>query len=152
MFPLMCVYVSRYPTDCSPSGSSLHGILQARILERVAVPFSKGSPWPRAQTQVSCIEGRFFTYWATWESYHTSNFLPNLPLPLDGSDGLVAKSYPMDCSPLGFSVQGFSWVKILEWVAISFFRGYFWPRGWTRVLLHGRQILFYWTREAPPTG
>ena len=40
---------------------SLHGILQARILEWVAIPFSEGSSWPRDQTQDSCIAGRFFT-------------------------------------------------------------------------------------------
>ena len=45
----------------------LHGILQARILERVAIPFSRGSSWPRDQTQVSYIAGRFFTIWATRE-------------------------------------------------------------------------------------
>ena len=49
------------PLDCSPPGSSVHGILQARILEWVAIPFSRGSSWPRDQTQVSCIAGRFFT-------------------------------------------------------------------------------------------
>ena len=43
------------PTDCSPSGSSVPGILQARILEWVAMPFSKGSSRPRDQTWVSCI-------------------------------------------------------------------------------------------------
>ena len=43
--------------DYSPAGSSLHGILQARILERVAIPFSRGSSWSRDQTQVSCIAG-----------------------------------------------------------------------------------------------
>ena len=52
------------PQDCSPSGSSVHGILQARILEWVAILFSMGSSWPRDQTQVSCIAGRFFTAWA----------------------------------------------------------------------------------------
>ena len=41
------------------------GILQARILERVAFPFSRGPSQPRNQTQVSCIVGRFFTSWAT---------------------------------------------------------------------------------------
>ena len=46
----------------------LHGILQARILERVAIPFSRGSSWPRDQTQVSYIAGRFFTIWATREA------------------------------------------------------------------------------------
>ena len=46
------------PTDCSPPGSSVHGILQARILEWVAIPFSRGSSWPRDRTQVSHIAGR----------------------------------------------------------------------------------------------
>ena len=43
------------PVDCSLLGSSVHGILQARILEWVAIPFSRGSSQPRYQTQVSCI-------------------------------------------------------------------------------------------------
>ena len=41
--------------------SSVHGILQVRILEWVAIPFSMGSTWPRDWTKVSCIAGRFFT-------------------------------------------------------------------------------------------
>ena len=49
------------PVDCSPPGSSVHGILQAGILERVAIPFSRGSSQPRDQTEVSCIAGRYFT-------------------------------------------------------------------------------------------
>ena len=49
------------PTDCSPPGSSLHGILQAGILEWVAFPFSRESSQPRARAQVSCIAGQFFT-------------------------------------------------------------------------------------------
>ena len=48
------------PMDCSPSGSSIHGILQARILEWVAFPFSRDLPDPEIG-QVSCIAGRFFT-------------------------------------------------------------------------------------------
>ena len=47
--------------DCSLPGSCVHGILQARILEWVAISFSRGSSQPRYQTQVSCIAGRFFT-------------------------------------------------------------------------------------------
>ena len=47
--------------DCSLPGSSAHGILQARILEGVAMPSSRGSSQSRDQTQVSCIAGRFFT-------------------------------------------------------------------------------------------
>ena len=46
--------------DCSPPGSSVHGVLQARILEWVAISFSRGSSLPRDWTQVSCIAGRFF--------------------------------------------------------------------------------------------
>ena len=49
------------PVDYSLPGSSIHGILQARILEWVAIPFSRGSSQPRDQTQVSCIAGGFFT-------------------------------------------------------------------------------------------
>ena len=44
-----------YPMDCSPSGSSLHGIFQTRILEWVAISYSRGSSQPRDQTHVSCI-------------------------------------------------------------------------------------------------
>ena len=47
------------PVDCSPLGSSFHGISQARILEWVVIPFSRGSSQTRDQTQVSCIAGRF---------------------------------------------------------------------------------------------
>ena len=56
------------PMDYSPPGSSVHGILQARILEWVAVPFSRGSSQPRDQTQVSFITGGFFIVWATREA------------------------------------------------------------------------------------
>ena len=52
------------PMDCSPPGSSVHGIFQARILEWAAVPVSRESSQPRNQTQVSYIAG-VFTVWAT---------------------------------------------------------------------------------------
>ena len=55
------------PMDCSLPGSSIHGILQARILEWVATAFSRRSSWPRDWTQVSGIVGRCFTIWATRE-------------------------------------------------------------------------------------
>ena len=59
------------PTDCSLPGSSIHGVLQGRILEWDAMPFSSGSSQPRDRTLVSCTVGRFFTIWAWWESYIT---------------------------------------------------------------------------------
>ena len=49
------------PMDCSLLGSSVHGIFQARVLEWVAISFSRGSPQPRDRTQVSRIAGRHFT-------------------------------------------------------------------------------------------
>ena len=55
------------PTLCDLTGSSGHGILQTRILEWVAIPFSRGSSLPRDRTPVSCIAGMFFTVWATRE-------------------------------------------------------------------------------------
>ena len=54
-------------TLCNPMEHTVHGVLQARILEWVAVPFSSGSSQPRDGTQVFCIVGRFFTSWATRE-------------------------------------------------------------------------------------
>ena len=51
--------------DCSPPGSSVHGISQARVLEWVAISFSRGSSQPRDRTQVSRILGRWFTVWAS---------------------------------------------------------------------------------------
>ena len=61
------------PMDYSPPGSSVHEILQARILEWVAMPSSRGSSRARDWTQVSCIPGRFFTIWATRKAHDTDN-------------------------------------------------------------------------------
>ena len=61
--PTLCDHM-----DYSLPGSSVHGNLQARILELVFTPFSRGSSWPRDQPQVSCITDRFFTVWATREA------------------------------------------------------------------------------------
>ena len=77
----MCVLVGESyltlcnPVDCSLPGSSIRGILQARILEWVAFPFFRGSSRPKDWTQVSCTKGRFFTIWATREAHHLT--LPN---------------------------------------------------------------------------
>ena len=73
------------PMDCSASGSSVHGILQAKILEWFAILFSRGSSWPKDRTfQVSCIAGRFFTIWATRESYLSGKLLISLKGSLKG--------------------------------------------------------------------
>ena len=54
-FPALC-----NPMECSPPGSSVHGILQARILEWVTMPSSRGSSQPRDQARVSHVAGGFF--------------------------------------------------------------------------------------------
>ena len=67
------------PMDCSLSGGSVHGILQVRILQWVAIPCSGRSFWSRDWTQVSCIAGRFFTVWATMEARSPQNLIINDP-------------------------------------------------------------------------
>ena len=55
--------------DCGPPGSSVHGIFQTSILEWVFIPFCRGFSWPRDQTRVSWVKGRFFAIWATGKPY-----------------------------------------------------------------------------------
>ena len=60
---------------CNPNDYTVHGILQARILEGVDFPFSRGSSQPRNGTQVSCIAGRFFTAEPQGKPNYQYNFL-----------------------------------------------------------------------------
>ena len=62
--PTLC-----HPMDCSPPCSSVHGIIQARILEWIAISFSRRSSHPRYWSQVPCIAGRLFTVLTTRESF-----------------------------------------------------------------------------------
>ena len=70
----ICVHDQSCPTlcdsmDCSPPGSSVHGILQARTLEWVAISYPRGSSQPRDWTRVSFVPYRQILYhWATWEA------------------------------------------------------------------------------------
>ena len=63
--------------DCRPPGSSVHGILQTRILEWIAIPFYRGSSWLRDITQFFCIAGRFFTIWATRKAPKKVPYFPS---------------------------------------------------------------------------
>ena len=67
-----CVWLFCDPMDCSPPGSSVHGILQARILEWVAISFSRGYSWPRNRTLIFCIHRQILYHWATWEAPYLS--------------------------------------------------------------------------------
>ena len=132
---------SLWPMDCSPPGSCIHGVLQARILKWVAIPFSRGSSQPRDWTRVSSITGRFLTIWDTKKAY----------------GGEVAQSCltlcnPVDCNLLGFSVHGILQARMLEWVAISLSRGSSRPRDRAQVSRIGGRCFNLWaTREAPPS-
>ena len=81
---------------CTAPGSSMPGILKARILEWVAISFSRGSSQPGDQTWVSCTAGRFFTAWASRE------VLRLLPF----SSGSVAQSCPTLWDPMNRSTPG----------------------------------------------
>ena len=61
---------SLWPRGLQPTGSSVHEIFQARILEWVVISFSRGSSWPRSRTQVSHIVGRRFNLWTTRKPWH----------------------------------------------------------------------------------
>ena len=92
------------PTDCSPPGSSVQGILQARILEWAAISSSRGSSWPRGWTHlscVSCIGRQILYYWVTWEALRVgrrnksvwlSRLIHQVVGPLFGSVSLEAYS------------------------------------------------------------
>ena len=106
------------PVDCSPPGSSVHGIFQAKILEWVAIPFSMVSSQPRDQTLLSYTGSRFFTIWATREALYppTAKSLQSCPTLCD----------PIDGSPPGFPVPGILQARTLEWLAISFSNAWKW--------------------------
>ena len=57
------------PMGCSPPGSSVRGIFQARILEWIAISFSRGSSQPSDRTHISCIDRWILYHWATWEAH-----------------------------------------------------------------------------------
>ena len=111
------------PMDCSPPGSSVHGISQARILEWVTISFSRGSPQPRDRTHISCLAGGYFTA-ETPKKTETETKVAQSCLTLCD---------PMDRSLGGASIHGIFQARVLEWVAISFFRGSSQPRDQTRV-------------------
>ena len=130
------------------SDSSVHGVFQARILEWVTIPFSRGSFQPRDQTQVSCIVSRFFNVWATREAIYMCK--PKNKHMLLSSVWLLNS---MDCSPPGSSVHGILQAGIMEWVAISFSRGPSQPKDQIQVsCLAGGFFIVWATREALYTG
>ena len=98
------------PVDCSPPGSSIHGLLQARILEWVAISFSRVSSWPRDRIRVSRIASRCFNLWTTREAhYHSLNqrrFERSFPSPANNWDGPLKASGFRRCLLVRGQVEG----------------------------------------------
>ena len=109
------------PIDCSPPGSSVHGIFQeARTLEWVAISFPRGSSQPRGRSCISCI-GRWFFFFFFFTTEPPGK-------PTSKVAAAAAKSLqscltlcdPIDGNPPGSAVPGILQARTLEWVAISF--------------------------------
>ena len=129
--------------DCRPPDSSLYGILQAKILEWTAIPFSRGSSRTEAWTWVSCIVGRFFTVWATRAA------IINYVLCLVAQSCLTL-SDPMDRSPPGSSVRGNSPGKNSGGGCHVLLQGSFLTQGSNWGLPHCRQILYHLSHQGSP--
>ena len=134
------------PMDCSPPGLSVHGILQARMLEWVSMPFSRESFWPRDQTgtsDVSCI-GRQILYhcsvtWGALVQINLNIWLLKVKLV---AQWCLTLCDPVDCSLPGSYVHGIFQARTPEWAAISFSRGSSLPKGLNPGLQHCRQTLY----------
>ena len=77
LVPKLCPAL-RYPMDCSPPGSTVHGIPQAKILGSVAISFFRGSSWLRDWTHVSCIGRQILYHWATSKTQHYMNTIKSM--------------------------------------------------------------------------
>ena len=119
-------------TLCDPMNYTVYGILQARILEWVAFPFSRGSSQPRDQTQVSHIIGRFFTSSATREAQEYSGVGS---LSLLQANFLTQKLNQglLHCRQILYQLSHKGSPRILKWVAFPFSSGSSQPRNRTRV-------------------
>ena len=118
--------------ECSPPGSSVHGISQTRILEWVAISFSNGSSQPSDGNPVSWLASGFFT--------------PEPPLKVKAQ---VTQSGPTLCKPIDYTIHGILQAKILVWVAFSFSKECYQPRDRTQVShTAGRFFISWATREA----
>ena len=105
------------PVDCSPPGSSAHGILQARTLEWVAVPSSRGSSRPSGRSHVSCIAGGFFTAEP-----------PGKPEVLDDSESTLRTQTTQQSCHRGVSLLFARASFCLSWQLLWAHSGYYHPQ------------------------
>ena len=132
------------PMDCSPPGSSVHGIPQAGTLEWGAIYFFEGSSWPRDRTRVSCIGRWILFHWVMRETQKVKSHTRFWGLSIKRNVKWLITNFhiitcwnknifymlvlvtqscptlcdPTDCSPPGSSVHGIFQARILVWVAI----------------------------------
>ena len=144
------------PVDCSPPGSSVHGLLQARIMEWVAIPFSRAFR-TRGGTWVSCIVGGFkslksLNYLIQLSIICTTILISRLKMYACAAAAKSLQSYQTLCDPPGSPFPGILQARTLEWVAISFSNA--WKRT-VKVKSLSRVRLFEtpWTAayQAPPS-
>ena len=130
---------------CSPPGSSVHGILQASILEWVAMPSSGGSSWPRGlNLHLLCL--------LHWQAGSLPWVPPGKPIFFCTRPNKVkvTQSCPVLCDPMDYTAREILQARILAWVAVLFSRGSFQPRDWTQVSHTAGRFFTNWaTREAP---
>ena len=131
--------------SCSPPGSSVHGISQARILEWIATSFSRGSSWPGDGTCVFCTDRQILYRWATREAHQGRMLLSHF-----SRVGLCAT--PWMAAHQASPVPGIPQARTLEWVAISFSNAWKWKvkvKSFSRV----RPSATPWTAayQAPPS-
>ena len=144
--------------DCSPPGSSVHGISHTRTLEWVAISFSRASSQPRDRTWISSIAGRFFTVWATREVipllniYHDCYFLNQSSAAAKSLQSCPTLCDPIDGSPPGSTAPGILQARTLEWVAISFSNAWKWKVK-EKLLSRVQLLTTPWTAayQAPPS-
>ena len=124
--------------DCHLPGSSVHGILQARILEWVAISFSHVKCWwgIKLHSNIYAETGPFYQWIFKWKKVLVNHLCPTL-------------CDPLDCRVPGSSVHRILQARVLEWVAISYSRGSSWPMDGSQVsYTAGRFFTFWATREA----
>ena len=115
---LSCVWLCD-SMDHNLLGSSVHGIVQARILEWLAISSSRVSSWPRDRTHGACIAGGFFTSEPPGKPHrHVLLLLSRLLCP--------TLCDPLDGSPPGSAIPGILQARTLEWIAISFSNAWKW--------------------------
>ena len=121
--------------NCSPPGSSVLGTLQARILEWVAISFSRGSSWPRDWTQLPALQADSLPteLWGKPSLVRQSSGIHCVCMRAKSLQHCLTLCDAMDSSPPGLSVHGILQAKTMEWVVLPYSRGSSWSRDWTQV-------------------